>query len=87
MKRVKHAAFGFKKFANFRIRALLHEGKPDWAFFDTLTPPSNVKRLLVEHLERGGARRVAKLDRFAHDRRVARDLELLQLLPYIHRDI
>ena len=38
VKRVKRAAFGFTNFANYRIRALLYAGKPDWALLDTLTP-------------------------------------------------
>ena len=39
IKRVKRAAFGFTNFANYRIRALLYVGKPNWALLDTLTPP------------------------------------------------
>ena len=39
MKRVKRAAFGFTNFANYRIRALLYAGRPNWALLDTLTPP------------------------------------------------
>ena len=38
VKRVKRAAFGFTNFANYRIRALLYAGKPNWALLDTLTP-------------------------------------------------
>ena len=38
IKRVKRAAFGFTNFANYRIRALLYAGKPNWALLDTLTP-------------------------------------------------
>ena len=30
------AAFGF---TNYRIRALLYAGKPNWTLLDTLTPP------------------------------------------------
>ena len=37
MKRVKRAAFGFRNFANYRIRALLYAGKPDWGLLDSLT--------------------------------------------------
>ena len=37
MKRVKRAAFGFRNFANYRIRALLYAGKPDWSLLDSLT--------------------------------------------------
>ena len=38
VKRVKRAAFGFINFANYRIRALLYAGRPNWALLDTLTP-------------------------------------------------
>ena len=38
-KRVKRAAFGFTNFNNYRIRALLYAGKPNWALLDTLTQP------------------------------------------------
>ena len=38
IKRVKRAAFGFTNFANYRIRALLYAGRPDWTLLDTLTP-------------------------------------------------
>ena len=38
IKRVKRAAFGFTNFANYRIRALLYAGKPNWTLLDTLTP-------------------------------------------------
>ena len=44
IKRVKRAAFGFTNFANYRIRALLYAGKPNWALLDTLTPTRNAKR-------------------------------------------
>ena len=37
-KRVKRAAFGFTNFDNYRIRALLYAGKPDWAPLETLSP-------------------------------------------------
>ena len=39
IKRVKRAAFGLPDFNNYRIRALLYAGKPNWALLDTLTPP------------------------------------------------
>ena len=39
IKRVKRVAFGFTNFNNYRIRALLYAGKPNWALLDTLTPP------------------------------------------------
>jgi transposase len=38
MKRVKRAAFGFTKFTNYRVRALLYAGKPNWALLATITP-------------------------------------------------
>ena len=38
IKRVKRAAFGFTNFNNYRIRALLYAGKPNWALLETLTP-------------------------------------------------
>ena len=38
IKRVKRAAFGSTDFANYRIRALLYAGKPDWTLLNTLTP-------------------------------------------------
>ena len=39
IKRVKRAAFGFTNFDNYRIRALLYAGKPNWNLLNTLTPP------------------------------------------------
>jgi transposase len=38
IKRVKRAAFGFTSFRNYRIRALLYAGKPNWSLLATLTP-------------------------------------------------
>ena len=38
IKRIKRIAFGMTNFANFRIRALLSAGKPDWSLLDTVTP-------------------------------------------------
>ena len=38
IKRVKRAAFGFRNFANYRIRALLYAGKPNWDLLATVTP-------------------------------------------------
>lgn len=29
-KRIKRVGFGFRNFANYRIRVLLHTGKPNW---------------------------------------------------------
>ena len=37
MKRVKRAALGFRDFANYRIRALVYAGKPNWELLDSLT--------------------------------------------------
>ena len=38
VKRVKRAAFGFRRFRHYRIRSLLYAGKPDWKLLDTITP-------------------------------------------------
>jgi transposase len=38
VKRIKRIGFGFRRFRNYRIRALLYAGKPNWALLDTLTP-------------------------------------------------
>jgi len=38
VKRVKRIGFGFRRFRNYRIWALLYAGKPNWALLDTLTP-------------------------------------------------
>ena len=43
IKRVKRSAFGFTNFDNYRIRALLYAGKPDWALLETLTPTQFAK--------------------------------------------
>ena len=37
-KRVKRVAFGFRSFRNYRIRALLYAGKPNWDLLPTITP-------------------------------------------------
>ncbi len=37
-KRVKRVAFGFRSFANFRVRALLYAGRPNWTLLATITP-------------------------------------------------
>ncbi len=37
-KRVKRVAFGFRSFRNYRIRALLYAGKPNWDLLATITP-------------------------------------------------
>ena len=38
IKRVKRVAYGFRRFTNYRIRALLYAGKPNWALLATITP-------------------------------------------------
>jgi transposase len=38
VKRIKRIGFGFRRFRNYRIRALLYAGRPNWALLDTLTP-------------------------------------------------
>ena len=38
IKRVKRAAFGFRHFRNYRIRALLYAGKPDWSLLGSISP-------------------------------------------------
>jgi len=38
IKRVKRVAFGFRRFAHHRIRALLYAGKPNWDLLATITP-------------------------------------------------
>ena len=35
IKRIKRAAFGFRNFGNYRIRALLYAGKPNWNLLTT----------------------------------------------------
>ena len=39
IKRVKRAAFGFTSFRNYRVRALLYAGRPDWSLLASVTPP------------------------------------------------
>ena len=36
--RVKRVAFGFRRFAHYRIRALLYAGRPNWTLLATITP-------------------------------------------------
>ncbi len=38
IKRVKRVAFGFRRFTNYRIRALLYAGKPNRELLATVTP-------------------------------------------------
>jgi transposase len=39
VKRVKRVAFGMRRFRNYRLRALLYTGRPNWDLLDNLTPP------------------------------------------------
>ena len=38
IKRVKRVAFGFRRFAHYRIRALLYAGRPSWELLAAVTP-------------------------------------------------
>jgi transposase len=38
IKRIKRVAFGFRRFAHYRIRALLYAGRPNWDLLPTITP-------------------------------------------------
>jgi transposase len=38
IKSVKRVAFGYRRFANNRIRALLYAGRPNWGLLATITP-------------------------------------------------
>ena len=38
IKRIKRIAFGFRRFRNYRIRALLYAGRPNWDLLATVTP-------------------------------------------------
>lgn len=40
IKRVKRVAFGFRRFASYRIRALLCDGEPNWDLLPTIRPAS-----------------------------------------------
>lgn len=35
---ITRAAFGFRRFAHYRIRTLLYAGRPNWALLATVTP-------------------------------------------------
>lgn len=37
-KRIKRIAFGFTSFRNYRIRALLYAGRPNWSLLATIVP-------------------------------------------------
>ncbi|MGH9167184.1 MAG: transposase [Acidimicrobiia bacterium] len=39
VKRIKRVAFGITNFHNYRIRALLYAGRPNWDLLATITPP------------------------------------------------
>jgi len=36
IKRIKRIGFGFRNFENYRIRALLYAGKPNWRVLDSI---------------------------------------------------
>jgi transposase len=38
IKRIKRIGFGFRRFRNYRIRALLYAGRPNWGLLATVTP-------------------------------------------------
>ena len=38
LERVKRAAYGFRRFTHYQIRALLYAGKPNWELLNTITP-------------------------------------------------
>jgi len=38
IKRIKRIGFGFRQFRNYRIRALLYAGRPNWDRLATITP-------------------------------------------------
>jgi transposase len=40
IKRTKRVAFGFRRFASYRIRVLLYAGKPNWDLLPNITPTS-----------------------------------------------
>ena len=59
IKRIKRIGFGFRNFENYRIRALLYAGKPNWRVLgspDWRTVMSSIRRCAdVETLQRGRA--------------------------------
>lgn len=44
VKRIKRVAFGITNFRNYRIRALLYAGRPNWDLIATIRPRSTAKR-------------------------------------------
>jgi transposase len=38
IKRIKRIGFGFRSYRNYRIRALLYAGRPNWDLLATITP-------------------------------------------------
>jgi transposase len=38
VKRIKRIGFGFRRFTNYRIRALLYAGRPNWTLLPAVTP-------------------------------------------------
>ena len=47
IKRIKRAACGFRNFANYRIRALLYAGKPNWDLLASVSPHRNAMSLFT----------------------------------------
>ena len=47
VKLIKRIAFGFRRFRNYRIRALLYAGRPNWDLLATITPRSLVNMVGV----------------------------------------
>jgi hypothetical protein len=39
IKRIKRVGFGFRRFAHYRLRVLLHAGRPNWQPINTADPP------------------------------------------------
>ena len=38
IKQIKRIGFGFRRFRNYRIRALLYAGRPNWNLLHTINP-------------------------------------------------
>jgi hypothetical protein len=38
IKRIKRVGFGFRRFAQYRLRVLLYAGRPNWNLIDTIDP-------------------------------------------------
>ncbi len=53
--RIKRIGFGFRNFTNYRIRALLYAGKPNWDLLPSVTPPEIRRATLVSRTQRRAA--------------------------------